>query len=344
MKAVLKTESKRGANLGKIEIPKIGSYEVLVKVKATSLCGTDVHIYEWNEWAQSRIRIPQVLGHEFAGEVVEVGTNVKNIKIGDYISAETHIPCDNCPQCLQGQRHICTNLKILGVDCNGSFAEYIAIPEKVVWKNDPAIPPEIASVQEPLGNAVYCTLIEPVTGKTVLILGDGPTALFATGVSQVAGASRIFVVGIEEARLEIAKRMGADIVIHAEREDVEEIILDSTNGIGVDVVLEMVGVQETINQGFRLVRKGGRYCAFGIASGKVVWDMTNGVVFKGVTIYGINGRLIFDTWIKVSNLLLSGKLDIRPIITHRFPLEQFEKGFELMTKRPKICGKIVFFP
>ena len=343
MKAVVKTQRESGAEYIEVNIPDIKDDEVLVKVLATSICGTDVHIYNWDDWSQSRIKkIPRILGHEFAGEVVETGKYVRKIKVGDYISAETHIPCLQCVQCLTGQMHICGNLKILSLDTDGCFAEYAAVPEVVCWKNDKNIPPDIASVQEPFGNSVYCTLVEPVNGKTVLILGDGPTALFAAGISKVTGASKVFVVGLSPYRLEIAKKMGADIVLNNSTDNSSEIILDKTDGVGVDVVLEMAGAPATVKQGFELVRKGGRFSAFGITPNNVTIDYNNGIIFKGCTVYGINGRLLWDTWFKVRNLLASKKIDISPVITHKLPLKDFEKGFSLM-KETK-CGKVVLFP
>lgn len=344
MKAVVKKKSAPGAELVEVNIPKVKPDEVLVKIKATSICGTDVHIYQWDKWAQSRIKVPQILGHEFAGEVVEAGSQVKRIKTGDYISAETHIPCNDCVQCLTGQQHICSNLKILGVDRDGCFAEYAVIPEAVAWKNDKSIPVEIATVQEPLGNAVYCTLVEPVFGKTVLIFGDGPAGLFSAGVSRAAGAAQIFIVGRHPVRLEIAKKMGADVLINDKGENIERIVFGKTGGIGVDVVLDMAGTQGAIDAGFKLVRKGGRFSAFGIASGDVQLDLNNGVVFKGVTIYGINGRLMYDTWFKVANLLKYKKIDISPVITHKLKLKDFKEGFRLMIDSPKVSGKVVLIP
>lgn len=347
MKAVVKTRPQPGAELVEVDVPRIAADEVLVRVEATSICGTDVHIYEWNPWAQSRIgaaRLPQTLGHELAGEVVEVGANVRQVKLGDKISVETHIPCGQCVQCLTGQMHICHNLSIVGVDRNGCFADYVAVPEVVCWKNDPAIPPEFASVQEPLGNAVYCTLVEPVTGKSVLIYGDGPTAVFAAGVARVSGASRVYLAGMEEPRLEVARRLGADRTFNVLREDAESQILDETGGVGVDVVLEMAGAQKAVDGALRTVRKGGRISAFGIPAAPLTLDWNRGVIFKGVTIYGINGRLMWDTWVKVRNLLASGRLDISPAITDRLPLAQFEKGFDLMLSSPKRSVKVVLFP
>ena len=347
MKAVVKTRPDAGAELLDVEMPRAGADEVLIQVKATSICGTDVHIYQWEPWAQRRIgasRLPQILGHEMAGEVVEAGSGVRKVKPGDLVSLETHLPCGECPQCLRGQMHICNNLKIFGVDRDGCFAEYVAAPETVVWKNDRSIPLAYASVQEPLGNAVYCTLIEPVAGKSVLIFGDGPIALFAAGVAKVSGATRVVLAGMEPARLEIARRMGADEVINVLQTDPVQVILEGTHGVGVDVVLEMAGAQKAIEQSFKCVRKGGRVSAFGIPSGPVELDWNDAIIFRGVTVYGINGRLMFETWIMVQNLLASKRLDISPVVTHQLPLADFEKGFELMIASPKSSGKVVLFP
>lgn len=345
MKAIIKTVAGYGAKLEEVKIPDINDNEVLVNVKAASICGTDVHIYEWNKWAQSRIKnLPQILGHEMAGNVVKTGKNVKNIKEGDYVSAETHVSCGHCIQCLNGQKHICSNLIILGVDTNGCFAEYIAVPESVCWKNSPLIPPHIASVQEPLGNAVYATLVEEVAGKTIAIVGDGPIGLFSTAVAKACGASVVFFVGLNSYRLELAKKLGADFLINHDNENAVSIVLEKTGGYGADVVMDMAGTPGSIDDCFKMVRKGGRFTAFGIPSEPITIDYTNSIVFKGLTLYGINGRLIFDTWIKIREMLESGKLDISPVITHTLKLEEFEKGFDLMTARTKVCGKVVLIP
>lgn len=345
MRAVVKAEAAAGAKFQKVPIPGIEPNEVLIRVQATTICGTDVHIYQWNEWSQSRIRnLPQVLGHELAGEVVAVGSTVTTIRVGDFVSCETHIPCQSCVQCLTGQMHICSNLKILGVDRDGCFAEYVAVPAIVVWKNDPSIPPEIAAAQEPLGNAVYATLVEPVTARTVLIFGDGPTGLFAAGVARASGASQVILVGINDARLEIARKMGADLVLDTRTDDVRKIVRDRTNGIGADVVLDMVGVQPVIDMGLELVRKGGRFSAFGLPDGRVSIDLNNGVIFKGVRLYGINGRLMYETWVQVAQLLGSGRLDIRPVLTHKFALEEYAKAFDLIHQVPIQVGKVVLAP
>ena len=282
------------------------------------------------------------MGHEFSGDVVEVGSEVHRVKPGDFVSAETHIPCTHCVQCLTGQMHICSNLKILGVDRDGCFAEYIAVPELVLWRNDPKIPPEAAAAQEPLGNAVYATLVEPVSARSVLIYGDGPAGLFAAGVARASGAARVYLAGLSPYRLQIGKRMGADVILDVSKDKVEEVILDETRGVGVDVVLDMVGRQSVLDQGLKLVRKGGRYSAFGLPDGRLSIDLNNGVIFKGVRLLGINGRIMFETWVQVSNLLASGRLDISPVLTHKMRLEEFNQGFDLLTHDPIQAGKIAF--
>lgn len=349
MKAIRKLERKKGANLVNLEIPKIKSDEVLIKVIATSICGTDVHIYKWDKWSETRIKnIPQTLGHEVCGEVIEVGSSVRKIKVGDFISAETHIPCKKCINCLTGNEHICTNGDILGVDRDGVFAEYAVIPESVAWVNDKSIPPEIASVQEPLGNATYAVLGEDynIYGKRVAIFGDGPTALFAIGVAKFAGASKIFHVGVFDFNMEIGKKMGADFSLKAtDNIDRIQFIRDNTDGYGADIVVEMAGAKQAVEEGLNSLRKGGRFSAFGITpEQKLEIDYNNQIVFKGIQIHGISGRRMFDTWLRVKNMLSSKKLNIKPVITNLFSLEDFEKGFEEMMKIPRVSAKIVLFP
>jgi len=345
MKAILKKERKPGAELDVIDIPEIDSNEVLVKVKVASICGTDIHIYKWNEWAQSRITPPLIIGHEFAGEIVEIGTDVKSLKVGDFVSAETHIPCNQCFQCKTGNQHICKNVSILGVDINGVFADYVALPEVCAWKNSEKIPFEFASIQEPLGNSVYATLEGGgVTGKKVAIFGCGPTGLFAVGVARVSGASEIISIGKHEFRMEIARKMGADHILKYPDDDIIKLITEITGGEGVDVVIEMTGSQDAINQGLTVLKKGGRFSAFGIPSGKIEIDFSNGIIFKGTNIVGISGRKMFDTWYRVAGLLESKRIDISPVITHKFPLEEFEKGFKLMMSPERKAAKILLFP
>ncbi|RLE53956.1 MAG: L-threonine 3-dehydrogenase [Candidatus Methanomethylicota archaeon] len=345
MWAVVKKSPEYGADLVKVPVPKPGSGEILAKVKATSICGTDVHIYEWNEWAQSRIKLPRIMGHEFAGEVLEVGKDVNELKVGDYISAETHVVCGKCYQCRIGMFHVCQNTKILGVDTDGAFAEYIVIPARNAWKNPADLPPEIASIQEPLGNAVDTVLaegFEGVEGKNVAIIGDGPIGLLSVGVSNACGASKIYSIGHHDFRLNIAKKLGADVTINSKFEDAVKYVLDDTSGRGVDVVLEISGSSSGLQDAFKMVTHGGRISILGVYSKAVPLDITNGIVFKAIRVYGVTGRRIWNTWYIVSRLLSSGRLNVKPIITHKLKLSEFKNGMEAMEKR--ICGKVVLYP
>ncbi|MGB9678947.1 MAG: L-threonine 3-dehydrogenase, partial [Thermoanaerobacteraceae bacterium] len=284
MTAVVKQQPKEGADIIKKEIPKIEPNEVLVKVKATSICGTDVHIYIWNEWAKSRIKPPKVMGHEFVGEVVEVGENVTSVNIGDLVSAETHIVCGKCRACRTGNGHICENTRILGVDTDGAFAEYIKVPEENVWINDKDIPLELLSIQEPLGNAVHTVFSGDVVGKSVAVVGCGPIGMMAIPLLKTTGASAIFAVEPSEYRMELAQKLGASKVINPIKEDVVKIIKSETEGYGADVVLDFSGSPTAIRQGLKYIAKGGRMSLLGLPDNEVPIDITNDIVFKGITI------------------------------------------------------------
>jgi len=354
MKAVVKTKPSLGAEMLVVDKPAdLKPGWVLIKVRATSICGTDVHIWKWDPWSAGRIggkALPQTLGHEFAGDVVETGPNCNMVKVGDYVSAETHIYSDSDLTTHLGIKHVGKNMMILGVDTNGCFAEYVAVPEKVLWKNDKSVPPEQACIQEPLGNACYAVMGEDndIYGKTLLLTGDGPISLFAVGVARVAGASKIIQFGKYEFNMGIGKKMGADIQVYTNKttaKEREEIVMEATGGWGVDIALEMVGSQDSINDCFNLVRKGGRLTAFGIApESPCPVDYNNGIVFKGLQIHGVNGRKIFDTWYRNGQMLASGKLDPTPVITHAFPMDEYEKAFAVMTDRPRVGAKVVMFP
>ena len=352
MWAVVKTRPELGGEWQQVALPQIADDEVLVRVRATSICGTDVHIYKWDPWSAGRIgekALPQILGHEVAGEVVETGRAVKGIRKGNYISAETHIPDPQDLQTLLGQMHIGERMKILGVDRHGCFAEYVAIPEVVCWINDKAIPPENACIQEPLGNATYAVLGEDndVAGKSMVLIGDGPISLFAVGVARAVGVTNIFLVGKYDFNMGIGKQMGADHLLYANRDDVDRIayIKDHTRGYGADIVLDMAGSNQALDEGFKMLRKGGRFTAFGVAGQATVpIDYNNGIVFKGCQVHGINGRKMFDTWYRVRNLLSSGRLDIAPVISHMFTLGDYQQGFEKMIERPRHAAKVVLFP
>ncbi|WP_257351464.1 L-threonine 3-dehydrogenase [Pseudalkalibacillus decolorationis] len=342
MKAIVKHHRGKGAELQMVDIPKINDHEVLINVKATSICGTDVHIYAWDDWSASRVNPPYVFGHEFAGEVVEIGKNVTNVKVGDQVSAETHIVCGECPQCLTGNAHICRNTKIIGVDTNGCFAEYVALPSQNLWKNDPEVATSVASVQEPMGNAVHTVLAGDVTGKSVAIIGCGPIGLMAVGVAKAAGASQVIAYDLNEYRLELAKEMGATTVVNSREQGPIEVAMNLTDGNGVEVVCEMSGHPIAIDQGFKMLTNGGRMSILSLPVKPVEVDITNDIVFKGITVQGITGRKMYETWRQVSGLLKSEQVDVKKMITHEFPLEEFEKGFELMLEGK--CGKVVLRP
>ncbi len=342
MKAIIKAVPGPGASLANVEVPKVGPKEVLVKIKAIGICGTDVHIYTWDEWASHRIKPPRIFGHEFVGEVVEVGKDVTLVKPGDYVSAETHIACGKCYYCRTGNAHICENVKILGVDVDGAYAEYIAIPEENAWKTDRSIPPEVAAIQEPFGNAVHATLIEDITAKSVAVFGLGPIGLMSVAIAKAAGASKIFAVEPSDYRRSFAEKMGADFVINPNETDPISYILDHTSGLGVDVVLEMSGSEAALKAGLRVLKKGGVASLLGIPSKPVTIDITENVIFKYLRLYGINGRLMFRTWYQVQELLASKRVDLTPIITHRMKLEQFDEAMKLLIDKQAV--KIVLYP
>jgi len=353
MYAAVKKMRGPGAEILTVDVPKIRMNEVLVKVKAASICGTDVHIWNWDGWAQGRIKkIPLIFGHELAGEVIEVGSNVAGIQEGDIVSAETHIVDGTCYQCKTDRMHVCQNMEILGVDRDGSFAEYVALPERNAWKNDPNLDPAIASVQEPLGNAVQTVLpkdhIEDIAGKNVAVLGCGPIGLMAIAVLKALGAARVFATagGLNRVRMELAKRMGADMILSAseEGENIVKIIRDATDGNGVDVALEMSGSPAAVRQAFEMLTPGGRVSLLGILEKPMELDLNNAVVFKAATVYGISGRRMFQTWYQVKGLLsnLDFRNKIASIITHKIPMKDVAKGMDLINS--KQAAKVVLEP
>ena len=344
MKAIQKVRPGRGAQVVEVPIPNPTSHQVLVKVRAASICGTDVHIYNWDSWASHRIRPPMIFGHEFAGEVVKIGSQVEHITVGDHVSAETHIPCGGCYQCRTGQMHICQNLEIVGVDRDGCFAEYIALPEICCIKNNKDLPWEVAAVQEPLGNATYCVSESEVAGKSVAIFGDGPIGIFATGIARAYGATSVIVCGMQKFRLDLIRGFRPDHVIDVNRNDPRRVIKDITKGQCVDVVLEMSGSEQAIHDGLAVVKSGGTFAAFGIPSGPIHLDLAEEVIFKGIRILGIIGRKMFETWHEVANLLGSGRLDVTSVLTHEFPLEKIDEAMALLTTKEIQAGKIILKP
>jgi threonine 3-dehydrogenase len=340
MRALVKAAAGPGLELRDVPRPEAGPGEALVRVAATSLCGTDYHIYKWDQWAQGRIHPPRIIGHELCGEVVATGQGVSAVAVGDYVAAESHITCGLCFQCRTGQGHVCKNYRILGIDCDGSYAEYVALPEWVLWKTERNIPPEQACLQEPLGNAVHAALAEDLTGHSVLITGCGPTGLFAAAVARTAGAAMIIATDVSDYRLSLAKQLGVDHVINVST-DQPDLINRLTDGEGVDAALEMSGHPSAIHTAFRFVKNGGRVTLFGIPDAQISFDMTNEIIFKGIRVYGITGRKLFETWYRLAGLFKAG-LNIKPVVTHVLPLERFAEGFELVARAE--CGKVVLIP
>jgi threonine 3-dehydrogenase len=342
MRALCKTRPEKGAELVDTPIPAVGPDDVLVKVRATTICGTDLHIFNWDPWAQSRIKTPLVFGHECSGEVVEVGKNVREVRAGAYVSLETHITSEASFQTRICQANVDPNVKILGIDRPGCYAEYVSVPAKVAWENPASMVPEVASIQEPFGNAVYTVLTAPVTARTVLVTGCGPIGLWAVGIARAAGARAVFATDINPRRLELAERMGATVAINSAEADPVEVIKGETGGIGVDVLCEMSGNWRAIKQGFEALRNGGRASLLGIPSRPIELDLANDIVFKGATIYGISGRLIWETWYQTQALITTGMVDPTPVITHRFKLHEFEQAFALMNSGE--AAKVALFP
>jgi threonine 3-dehydrogenase len=341
MKAIAKLQAGPGATIIDVPEPVITRPDqIKVKVQATSICGTDYHIYSWDRWSAGRVKPPRIMGHEFAGEIVDVGRDVVSLKVGDYVSGESHWVCGHCKQCLLNERHVCANTKILGVDVDGCFAPYVVVPAGSAWKNDRSVKPEFACIQDPLGNAVHATLAGEVIGRTVAVLGCGPIGIFAVAVAKAAGAATVIATDTRQYRLDLAMKLGADHALDVTKSDLEEFVAKSTDGLGVDVVLEMSGAPVAIKQSMRICRRGGRVSLMGIPAQTVELDMAEDMIFKGLNIQCIVGRRLYETWDTMRALLASGRLDISEAITHRLPFDDFAHGMDLM--RDGICGKVVF--
>ncbi|MGZ4812520.1 MAG: L-threonine 3-dehydrogenase [Terriglobales bacterium] len=342
MQAVMKPEAKPGAEIREVKIPGFGRTDVLVKVNVASVCGTDLHIYEWDRWAAGRIHPPLIPGHEFCGTVVAYGDEVTSVKEGDFVSAEMHVACGKCLQCRIGEAHICQNVKILGVDANGAFAEYVVIPESNIWKLDASIPQEYASILDPLGNAVHTVLAGEIAAKTVAITGTGPIGLFAIAVARACGATQVFAIEVNQYRRRIATAMKADYVLDPSTQDVRQIVMDLTGGVGVDVVCEMAGHPDAIRTAFNIVRRGGRISLLGLTSKPIALNFSEDIIFKGITVQGINGRRMYQTWYQMTALLKAGKLDLHPVITDKLAMKDFNKGMERL--KTGEASKILLYP
>jgi threonine 3-dehydrogenase len=340
MTALRKLKPERGLVLQETAVPQPGPTDVLIKVRKAGICGTDGHIFGWDAWAQRRIHPPLTVGHEFMGTVAAAGEAVRGIVPGDRVSAEGHISCGACLLCRTGEAHICEHVQIIGVDCDGAFADYIRMPAVNVWPLDPEIPDDFGAIFDPLGNAVHTVMAAGVSAKSVVITGVGSIGLMAIPVARAAGAARVFAVDVNAEKLALAERVGADAVFDARDPNLVDEILRRTGGDGADVLLEMSGSASAIDSGLQLSRNGGRAALLGIPPDDVKINLAERIIFKGLTVLGINGRKMFETWYQTQALVKSGRVDLRPIITHRLPLEQYAEGFELM--RSGKAAKIVF--
>ena len=342
MKALRKMQPARGLEMDTVAVPAIAPSDVLVRVKAASICGTDLHIYGWDRWSQGRIKPPLTLGHEFCGNVERVGDEVTAVKPGDFVSAEMHVNCGHCRQCRLGQAHICKNLRIIGIDQDGAFADFVRIPASNIIKLDPGIPEHYGAILDPLGNAVHTVLAGPIAGQTVLVTGCGPIGLMSIAVAKACGSSTVFATETNEARRAMAKKMGADAVIDPASEDAVKRILGETVGTGVDALLEMSGNPKAIQQGFQALRAGGRASLLGIPTENVPLDLVNDVIFKGATVQGIYGRRMYETWVEMTALLKAGRLNLEPLFAERAPLGKFEGAFAKLQEG--LPGKILLYP
>jgi threonine 3-dehydrogenase len=342
MKALRKMQAARGLSFENAPVPSIGPTDVLVRVRTASICGTDLHIYGWDRWSQGRIKPPVTLGHEFCGVVERAGEEVTVVKPGDFVSAEMHVNCGHCHQCRLGEAHICQNLRIIGIDQDGAFAEFVKIPASNIWKLDPAIPEHYGAILDPLGNAVHTVLAGPIAGQTVLVTGCGPIGLMSIAVAKACGSSTVFATETNEQRRAMAKKMGADVVVNPAETDSVARIKGETGGTGVDVLLEMSGNPAAIQQGFQALRAGGRASLLGIPTEAVPLDLVNDVIFKGATVQGIYGRRMYGTWVQMTALLKAGRLNLEPLFGERTSMEKFENAFALL--QGGLAGKILMYP
>jgi threonine 3-dehydrogenase len=337
MQALVKRRSEPGLDLEEVPVPEIGPNDVLIRVQKASICGTDVHIYNWDAWAQKTIPVPMVIGHEFVGVIDQVGSAVRDFVAGETVTTEGHIVCGHCRNCLAGRRHLCPNTKGIGVNRPGGFAEYVSVPNTNLWRCDPKIPLDIISCSDPLGNAVHTALSFDLVGEDVLITGAGPIGCMAIPIAKMAGARKVVITDVNPYRLDLARRMGATLAIDVRERNLHDAMHELGMREGFDVGLEMSGNPKAFTDMLDVMVNGGRIAMLGIMPGSAAIDW-NLVVFHGLTIKGIYGREMFETWYKMTALIQSG-LDISPVITHRFSYRDFHEGFELMKSGQS--GKIV---
>ncbi|MBU5635528.1 L-threonine 3-dehydrogenase [Geomonas sp. Red69] len=337
MRALVKKYPKPGLWLDEVPVPEMGINDVLIKVHKTAVCGTDLHIWDWNTWAQKTIPVPMVIGHEFVGRVVAMGSNVADLNIGDIVSGEGHIVCGRCRNCLAGRRHLCKDTNGVGVNRTGAFAEYICIPVTNVWHADPSIPMEILSIFDPFGNATHTTLAFPVLGEDVLITGAGPIGIMATAIARHAGARYIVTTDMNPYRLELARKMGATVALNVKERTLADVRKELGMKEGFDVGLEMSGNGNAFKEMLANMCHGGKIAMLGIPSGDLAIDW-NQVIFNMLTIKGIYGREMYETWYLMQSLIKIG-LDLTPVITHRMHYTEFEEAFKVMSSGN--AGKVI---
>ncbi|HEY7463848.1 MAG TPA: L-threonine 3-dehydrogenase [Candidatus Limnocylindria bacterium] len=340
MRALAKTRPAPGAELIERPVPVPGPAEVLLRMEAASICGTDAHLYNWDPWAAENLKPPVVLGHELAGRVAAAGSGVSRVREGDLVGVESHIVCWDCAQCRAGAMHLCRDLKIIGAHVDGGFAEYVVIPETNAIESN-GLDPAVVALQEPMGNAVHAAFVEPIEGRTVAVTGAGPIGLLSVAIARAAGAAWVVATDVEPYRLELARTMGADLALDARDPDTADRIVAETGGDGVEVVLEMSGSQAALDQALHFITRGGRISLLGIFASPVQVQLSDLVIQKGLRLYGVYGRRMYDTWERTQALLRSG-LDVSPVLTHRFDLADWERGFELIASRH--AGKVVLIP
>lgn len=337
MKALVKKHASPGLWLEDVALPTISETDVLIKIKKTAICGTDVHIYQWDEWAERTIRTPMVIGHEFVGEVVEIGSRVKTLKVGDRVSGEGHLVCGHCRNCRSGKMHLCPHTIGLGVNRPGCFAEYLSFPAENLYLVPQGVSDDQASFLDPLGNAVHTALSYNLLGEDVLITGAGPIGMMAVAIARHAGAKNVVITDLNDYRLDIAKSMGADAAVNITRESLKEVMPKLGIKYGFDVILEMSGNARALSSAIDVAFHGAKIALLGILPKHTEIDWHQ-VIFKGLFIKGIYGREMFDTWYKMGAMLQSG-LDVSPVITHKFAFEDYQKGFEAMISGN--CGKVI---
>lgn len=336
MRALVKREARQGIWLENVTLPRTGTNEVLIKVEKTSICGTDVHIYNWDEWSQKTIKPGLIIGHEFVGKIVELGLGVTDYKLGDRVSAEGHIVCGHCRNCRAGKRHLCPNTVGIGIDRDGAFAEYIAVPASNLWSIPDEIAPELAAFFDPFGNAAHCALQFDLVGEDILITGAGPIGIIAAGICKHVGARHVVITDVNDYRLNLAADMGATRTVNVTRESIADVVEEL--GIeGFDIGMEMSGQPTAFNDLLRHMFNGGQVALLGLlpAGTSVDWDQ---IIFKGLELHGIYGRRMYETWYKMTQMVLTG-FPLHKAMTHHIPIDEYENGFQLM--RSGQCGKVV---